>query len=232
MHLPDTFCWSKFGTEAGDQPEMILQRKDRERTLNGGTFLWGIGNSIWPSLKQLASSTESPRIIFTPMLSPAAKIDVTPSTVVLWRDAFAFDGTEYDLPEYTTITSRSSNVAASRPRSHYALVCSSTASLIQPQGDVRLDHSKVRNLASGSPIGASQVTSVVRAHDGAWSGDGRYKVAFHADLVYPYFVRLADPVVVPPDVRKGVSLADEDAFDDLRTLRSGKRSGAATLTLW
>lgn len=30
MLLPDSFCWSKFGTEAGEEAGSILARKERE----------------------------------------------------------------------------------------------------------------------------------------------------------------------------------------------------------
>jgi hypothetical protein len=232
MHLPDVFCWSKFGTEAGDEPEMILRRKERERFLNAGVFLWGIGNSIWPSLKQLVHSVESPRVVFTPMLSEASTADSAPTSVVLWRAASAFDNAAYCLPEYSMVTSRFSEGQHGRARCHYALVCRSDSALAESCDNTRLDHSSLRNLVSGAPVGSSQVTSVVKASGQPWKENGRYAVAFIAELAYPYLVRLADPVSVPVNVRKGVAAAQEKAFDELRVLRSSRCLAAATPTLW
>lgn len=232
MSLPEAFCWSKFGYEAGDDPASIVARKDRERALNGGIFLWGIGNSVWPSLKKLVEIVDSPRVVFTPMLSNAAKADVSPSSVALWREATTPDGTAYAIPDHSNVTSRFSSGHGARGRSHYALVCRSETSLSAKGERVNLDHSELRNLASGSTIGASQVTSVVKSCGDAWAENGRYNVAFMAELAHPYFVRLANPVPVPSHVRSGVSAAREQAFDELRTLRAGSRSESPFLTLW
>jgi hypothetical protein len=50
----------------------------------------------------------------------------------------------------------------------------------------------LRNLRSGKPLGASQVTAVVqRTNDECGT---EYVIALRARLVEPYFVRLADPV--------------------------------------
>jgi uncharacterized transporter YbjL len=40
--LPEYFCWTKFGTEAGEVSHAIFGRKEIERRRNGGIFLWGI----------------------------------------------------------------------------------------------------------------------------------------------------------------------------------------------
>src|ERR1700728_56037 len=34
--IPDRFCWTRFGTEAGESIEHILNRKEEERLANGG----------------------------------------------------------------------------------------------------------------------------------------------------------------------------------------------------
>ena len=53
MDLPRFFCWTRFGTEAGQPIEQILERKEQERIVNNGLFLWGIGNSLTPSMIEL-----------------------------------------------------------------------------------------------------------------------------------------------------------------------------------
>ena len=76
---------------------------------------------------------------------------------------------------------------------HYALVCASTLPLAL-EGVERVRFDSLTNLASGRPVGASQVTAVVRSARTDRSGD--YPVDFRARLVYPYFLRLRQPVVV------------------------------------
>jgi 4-aminobutyrate aminotransferase-like enzyme len=47
--VPDIFCWTKMGTEAGQTLGTILRRKELERQAGSGIFAWGIGNSLGAS---------------------------------------------------------------------------------------------------------------------------------------------------------------------------------------
>lgn len=195
--LPTMFCWTKYGTEAGEGVDSILQRKEEERQLNEGVFLWGIGNAIGPSIEQLLRSTREPQVVFTPMLSRPATKDVVPSSVGVWHRGVGSDGRTIDLPKHSRVTSRLTG--SGRP--HYALVCSRATPLGEAMlpGSVQagFEAAHVVNLRSGSRVGSSQVTSVVRRVACAW-GQGRrnYRVTFTADLVAPYFIRLTEHSVV------------------------------------
>lgn len=188
--LPDLFCWTKFGTEAGEAIESILARKDAERRANGGTFLWGIGNAVGPSIRQLVDETAEPRVIFTPMLSRAAVRDVSPSSVVSWHGGTGLDGHPFEVPSHSLVTSRQST---SR-QSHYALVCASDNVLtLNNDRFVRFAAADVCNLRSGQRVGSSQVTSVVRRIACAVSTiQSAYRVTFSARLVAPFFVQLTE----------------------------------------
>ncbi|WP_148045085.1 hypothetical protein [Nocardioides marmorisolisilvae] len=196
MGLPPMFCWTKYGTEAGETAETILRRKEAERNLNGGVFLWGIGNAIGPSIEHLLEETSTPRVVFTPMLSRPAAKDIAPPAVGMWRRGVGMDGTEVELPEHSRVTSRLSNSG----RAHYALVCRSVEPLFDGgtrSAEEGFEAAHVVNLRSGSRVGASQVTSVVRRVACALgSGRKSYQVTFVADLVAPYLIRLTDHVVV------------------------------------
>jgi hypothetical protein len=196
---PDAFCWTKFGAEAGEQTSSIMRRKELERQRNSGVFLWGIGNSIRPSLPALLALTDSPEVLFTPMRSRAARKDAAPERLVVWTDAVGWDGYPYRLPTYSLVTSRRD---VSRPRSsHFALVCRSDRPLLRHAGGAAsVDPDEVRNINTGSSVGSSQVTSVVR-RTGKASGRAAYPVAIRAYLIYPYFVRLTAPVAVPDRLR-------------------------------
>lgn len=191
MHVPSAFCWSKFGTEAGEQVASILERKERERQTAGGVFLWGIGTSIRPSLMELADLDPSPLVLFTPMLSRPLLRDSHPSRVVTWTSAVGMDGRPYTLPAGAVVTS-----AVSDRRHHYALVCSSHQPILEQPEDTWIDPDQLENLVSGMPIGSSQVTSVVRRR-ARLIPEPRYRVAFRARLRAPYLLVLSDPKAEP-----------------------------------
>lgn len=194
MGLPEVFCWTKFGTEAGESVGSILSRKETERQSTGGVFLWGIGSSIAPSLRELLWITRSPLVIFSAMVARPKPIDVSPDSVVRWRGAVGLDGRSFEVPPECVVTSR----APVRPTlsRHFALVCRSDESLAAAQPNDSFDRSDVVNLRTGLPVGASQVTSVVRRISKCTKG--AYEIGFTATLVDPYFVRLVDPVALSP----------------------------------
>ena len=194
MQLPSQFCWTKYGTEAGEPIASILARKEEERAANGGIFLWGIGSSIRPSLCELLDLTTRPEVVFTPMLSEPAAHDVTPTAVGFWQSARDRQGEPYALPDHSTVTSRSRSEAP--PQRHYALVCRSEAPL-EATGSERMDDSVLRNLRTGTQVGSSQVTSVVRRIEDQPQTRRRYRVAFRAELVAPYLVVLSDWTRLP-----------------------------------
>jgi hypothetical protein len=187
--VPRAFCWTRFGTEAGETIEAILTRKDLERQTNSGVFLWGIGNSIAPALVELVRRVREPKVLFSPIRGRPRKGDVEPLGVVQWMDAEGLRGDAFDLPVNTHVTSRW-DPARSRS-AHYALVCSSPVPLQVGNGG-SLSFGSLRNLRSGAPLGASQVTAVVQRVD-ADLGGARYPIAFRAALIAPYFLRLRTP---------------------------------------
>ena len=200
--LPRSFCWTKYGTEAGEATSSILARKESERLGNNGIFLWGIGTSVRPSLMELVASDPAPTVVFSPMRSQPAARDVAPERIVRWRSAIGLDGAAFELPPSTTVTSRFDG-KASRPK-HFALVCSSEVPLpADPTPQERrgwIDDGQLRNIRSGRPVGSSQVTSVVR-RVGPDAPTCRYRVGFDAELSYPYFLVLGDCEVIEDPLR-------------------------------
>lgn len=206
MSLPKMFCWSKFGTESGEPIESILERKESERRRNGGTFLWGIGSAIGPGVAALVQETVEPEVVFSPMLSRAAPADASPAEVLVWTTATGLDGLRYEMPSHSIVTSRAAPRGA-RER-HYALVCSSQSTLQDASQELALDHTTLRNLRSGNRLGASQVTSVVSRGCAERAAGARYRVAFRAQLIYPYVLELAQPIRVNP-----TELSDLHAYE-------------------
>ena len=196
MHLPSAFCWTKYGTEAGEDFGSILERKEHERAASGGTFLWGVGNAVGPSLEALVATTRRPKVIFTPMRARPAHRDVAPSVTAQWHRGYGLDGDPFEVPSTSRVTSRFSESRSY----HYALVCRSGEPLAvraTPTPYFAAHH--VRNLRSGAQVAASQVTSVVQRVACAlrWEPSA-YQVAFTADLVAPYFIRLTERSVTAP----------------------------------
>lgn len=186
--LPAAFCWTRFGTEAGESIGAILERKEQERRANDGTFFWGIGNSVAPGLVSLLKHCERPEVLFSPIKSRPRPVDVAPATVISWRAGQTLDGKDFEIPTSAQVTSRGSG----RRLSHYALVCSSSQPLAMADLG-RLDFLALRNLLSGNPLGSSQVTAIVKREESRLVSDMQYAVAFRAALVWPYFVRLTQP---------------------------------------
>lgn len=181
-----------MGTEAGESLESILERKERERQATGGLFLWGIGNSIGRAIETLAQRVAEPEVLFSCTKSRARPVDMSPDRRVVWTGALTTAGQRYQLPKGTRVMGGVVDARRLPPR--YALVCASERPLeIADQGSVRL--SEMRNLVSGRPVGASQVTAVVeRSAASSEASATSYIVQLRARLVAPYFVRLTDPV--------------------------------------
>ncbi len=195
--VPSVFCWTKMGTEAGQQLADIIRRKELERASGGGIFAWGIGNSVGPAIRY-ARSTESVQdleTLFTPMKAAPKSIDVAPTSIVMWLGFVSEQGETELLPPHMLVTSRGQSELGLQKRSHYALICKSSSSLVSQRNDEAIDHRAVRNLVSSNPVGASQVTSVVRYSYSESSG-ASYPVLFRAKLTGQAFVRLAMPVLL------------------------------------
>jgi hypothetical protein len=192
--VPQCFVWTRFGTEAGQSISDILRRKEQERSANGGLFYWGIGNAVGPSILELLRKSDEPEVLFSPIKSTPRRDDVAPETVVAWTAAAGLNGEPHPLPTSSLITSRF-NIG--RPR-HYALVCSSDSSLeddfdAAATNAERIAVSQLANIVTGRPLGASQVTAVVKRQAQQGLSSTEYTVKFRAKLVPPYFIQLSTP---------------------------------------
>lgn len=191
--LPKHFCWTRFGTEAGEKIDNILARKEQERLATGGMFLWGIGNSVGPAIRNLILLEEHPMVLFSPMRSKPKTIDIAPPGVTVWSEALDLDGKDWPIPEGVKVTSRQGSETGRTKRSHYALVCRSSLPLrALDLGSLRYE--ELVNLQSKSKLGASQVTAVVEKLAQGTADCTHYPVAFMAELVFPYFVKLGGPL--------------------------------------
>ncbi|MBT2117787.1 hypothetical protein KK141_17280 [Dyella sp. LX-66] len=195
--VPSIFCWTKMGAEAGQSLDDILRRKDLERQCGRGVFAWGIGNSVGPAIHYARTQVAIDELfaLFTPMKSAPKLIDSAPSQILMWTSYYTSENGTSTLPAHMLVTSRGSAGSGSEKRTHYALFCQSEESLLDQTGLGAIDQHAVCNLISSNPVGASQVTSVVR-HDDRLATTPTYPVRFKARLTQSGFVRLADPIVL------------------------------------
>jgi hypothetical protein len=195
--LPEVFCWTRFGPEAGEGIGGIMARKERERRANGGLFTWGVGNSVAPGITELLRHPGIPEVLFSPIRARPRRIDLAPNLVVRWRAATTLAGRRITLQDTFTVTSGVHSLESAG--AHYALVCSTEAPLTHSDGG-QLRFSELRNLQSGKPLGPSQVTAVVRRlSDQAAPSGSVYVVALRARLTDPYFLRLEEPEPIDQD---------------------------------
>lgn len=186
-----------MGAEAGQQLTDIIRRKELERECGEGIFAWGIGNSVGPAIRYARSTKSVPDLetLFTPMKAAPKSIDVAPTSIVMWLGFVSEQGETELLPPHMLVTSRGQSELGLQKRSHYALICKSSHSLMSQRHNEAIDHRAARNLVSSNPVGASQVTSVVR-YSYSESIEASYPVLFRAQLVGQAFVRLALPVLL------------------------------------
>lgn len=195
MPLPEMFCWTRMGSEAGEDIDHILARKERERAQNEGVFLWGIGNAVGPSLRELIRIKPVPEIIFSLIRSAPRQIDVAPPSVVRWLAGEALDGTRYKLSASLVVTSREKAVVGGG--THYALVCRSANPLeIDTSGDIVILR-RLRNILTGRHVGASQVTAIVRQGESECEcNSASYRAVLRAHLVFPYLIHLRECITL------------------------------------
>ncbi len=184
-------CWSRMQTEAGQGLKAIFARKEAERTAGGGVFLWGVGNAPGATAGRLVKDGNHPPVVFSVMKSRPKPADVGPTSVVAWRSYFTIDGRELPLPAHSLVTSRGP-IGTALPSRHYALFCRSRVPLAL--GDFGgFDPGGFRNLGgTGAPVGASQVTALLRRS--APAAGEPYRVNFVATLTGDLWVRLGEPV--------------------------------------
>ncbi|AOJ16416.1 hypothetical protein [Burkholderia vietnamiensis] len=218
-HLPPTFCWTKIGTESGEELPTVVLRKEWERRLGGGRFLWGINQPLGSSAQVAAHRTGSLLALFSPVASRVRPGERKRADALLWNAWIDASGQVRPLPPHTFIASRARLPSGRRREQHYALVCaSSTALTVGTQLRVFPEH--LRSVSTGKPLGVAQGAAVVDCVGRAKEQTGRsYPLALSVELEAPYFVRLAQPCVLKArdlaDVNNATRAGDFDRFVEL-----------------
>ena len=190
-----------MGTESSEELTAIIRRKEWERQLGNGYFLWGIGQSVGENAKFAARDIPSLRAIFSPMPSKPKVIDVAPAEVVFWNAWVDAQGQTRQLPIQYFVTSRASLPSGKKKESHYALVCFSDKELNIQREDLCIEPRHLRNMTTNKPLGSSQVTAIVSVlnQTNESCSAKSYSVSFITELRPPYCVQLAQPVLLDAD---------------------------------
>lgn len=201
--LSPYFVFSKMQAEAGQQLDDIIARKEAERCSGDGMFWWGVGNSLGQAVIVAARINDGLLpVIWSVMRSVPRSIDVAPKEVMLWTAYEDSHGRVQAIPDQIIVTSRHSG-----RDHHYAMVCRSTVPLTI--GDCGpFDPDRCRTPAGNVP-GASQVTALLQGEFDGQAEDARYRIAFRAEMIQPWFVRLVRP--------RPLSLTAKSALDAWRT---------------
>lgn len=202
--VPSAFVWSRIGPESGETLDLVLERKERQRLASGGVFVWGVGHSVRNGVQRLLEGEPRPRVLFTRIQGAGARIDRAPRGLLLWR-GYHDEGEVRPLPPGAIVVSRAHTRLGIKIR-QYALFCASNEPLrLRTIGS--FNRGGVVNIESGHPVGASQVTAVVR-HVG--DGEGRQaEIVLEADLIAPYAAQLADPISIDEsDLQRAYAASD------------------------
>ena len=216
-----------MGTEAGEELEAIIRRKEWERQLGNGYFFWGIGQSLGDNARVVAPKISALHVIFSPMPSKPKSIDVSPGDVVVWNAWVDGQGMVRKLPTNCLITSRAYLPSGKKKESHYALVCFSKRELNDQSNEIFIYPSYLSNITTNKPLGHSQVTAVVNATKSKdkISDAKSYSVSFTAELHAPYCIQLAQPTLLSAEdiiqIRTLTNLNEMGAWNELvKSIRS------------
>jgi hypothetical protein len=181
--------------EAGQPLTAIVQRKELERRANGGVFMWGVGNAPPAAVLALARAEVPIPVYFSIMKSRPKSVDMAPARTLAWRTYIDAHGLPRPLPADSVVTSRGDSAAGAK-RVHYALMCSSSTPLrLSLDGPPLFDHGAFCNVGgTGAPVGASQVTALLRRCRPSASDAADYAVNLRATLSSSYWVKLTDPI--------------------------------------
>ena len=191
--IPRKFVWTKMNTDGGEPLENIVRRKDLERQSGEGTFenvfWWGVGESRGEAIRShLVGKVKNPRVLFSRTLGPSQQRDKEGG--LIWQSYLDDEGNEHSIPDHVIVHSRPTE-------SYRAIVCHSPQPL-RLSGRVSFYASELRNLNKDGTVGKvpgnNQTTSVVGYSPNSKKRIGRpYHDELRADLVGPYFVKLARP---------------------------------------
>jgi hypothetical protein len=172
-----------MGQDAGQPLEEIIARKEAERK-TGHSFWWGLGTPLGPRV-ELAAIANGGTLSARFSAHAGRKAAQASSEVVhLWNGwCSILTGQHGTIPKHVLV------LGGNPGKNYYALVCRSNVE-IRLGNHGPFDPSQCLTVANGIAPGPSQRAALLTSQTRHFSG--RYRIAFEADLVEPWFVRLTD----------------------------------------
>jgi len=231
-HLPPTFCWSRIGSETSEDLATLVLRKEWERRLGGGRFLWGISQSLGSSAQVAALRTGSLLALFSPAASRPRAPERKREDALVWNAWIDASGQVRQLPLHVFVTSRTTWPSGRAREQHHALVCASPTEL-SIGSNLKVYPDRLRSVSTGKIPCASQATIVVDRVDRAGEAARRaFPIALTVELEAPYFVRLAQPTLVKARDLAAIHGAARDGdFEGYADLTKRLRGQSATQQL-
>lgn len=222
--LPNAFCWTKMGTEAGQSLEAIITRKDMERELGDGVFFWGIGTALGQKIWNFIDSISKPFILFSPIKTKPKQKDVNPGKVFIWTSYIDRIGKKHTIPDHILLTSNGT-VNNLKKKQHYALVCHKKRPLLYDEKWPCINWADLNNYMTQSKLGYSQVTAVVERKEIKQKLKNiHYDVLFGAELVDPYYIKLTDPYEMPNEILSIINNVHDNKLNNVSSWYKWLRS--------
>ena len=198
LTLPSKFCWTKIGDYSNQPAQEIAQRKDNEWRAGLGrwasVFWWGFGEPRAPAIRAYCEScirdAITPLAVFTSPYRGCRYGHSVSGKRKIWT-RYCDEETDglCQLPEHV--------IMLRDPRKeppHFALICHTTRKLgLEKLGT--FDAGRYRNLNGkelqpGKPAHKGQMTTKVVEEVRRTSRGLTYEVAFIAEIVHPFVVKL------------------------------------------
>jgi hypothetical protein len=176
------FVWSLMGQDAGQSLDEIIIRKEAERR-TGSEIWWGGGTPLGARVESEAIDNGGTLpALFSPLENQKHALD--PNTYVWNEWERILTGVQGIIPKHVLV------LGGKPDRPYYAQVFHCDTELVL--GDHgRFDPAQCLTLANGVPPGVSQRAALLMGQ--VKHPHGPYRIAFIAQLVRPWFVRLTRP---------------------------------------
>jgi hypothetical protein len=178
----DPLVWSVMGQDAGQPLDEIIIRKEAERK-TGGEFWWGLGTPLGDRVESVAILNGGT----LPALFSALdnQKQASGQNTYVWNGWHSIrKGRHGSIPKHVLV------LGGKPDRPYYAQVFHCDTELVL--GDHgRFDPAQCLTLANGVPPGVSQRAALLMGQ--VKHPHGPYRIAFIAQLVRPWFVRLTRP---------------------------------------
>lgn len=175
------FVWSVMGQDAGQPLNEIIIRKEAERK-TGDEFWWGLGTPLGDRVESVASLNGGTLPALFSVVGKNQR-QAPDQNIYLWNGWQSIrTGRDGSIPKHVLV------LGGNPAKRYYALVCRRDTELVLGD-DGPFDPAQCLTLTKGVPPGGSQRAALLKGQ--VKHTHGRYRIAFNARLVGPWYVRLS-----------------------------------------